>query len=123
MHKFICKTVKGEISPLQFNKKRLLQKVLDSYEAQNKSYVITIEVSEANINEQQIKLYRAFIINATKEFGNTYSEMENILKRFHPINVNSVSKEYKDVSLWTTSELDSFINQSTALLAEFGLKF
>jgi len=120
MHQFICKAVGRKIVPLQQSKLNLLNKLLDSYSDTDKCFKLTIEIVEKNINEQQISLYKAFIIKASEYFGNTYHEMEIILRRFNPIyNID----DYKPINLWTTKELDTFINQATALLAEQGFKF
>lgn len=125
MHQFICKSVEGTIVPTQENKLKLLKKILDSYSSNGKSFKLTIESYEKNINEQQISLYNAFILKAADHFGNTFQEMEYILKRFWPKKFNSIygTDTYKGVDYWNTKELDDFINQSSALLAEQGFKF
>ena len=99
----------------------MLNKLLNSYSELDKSFKLTIEVIEKNINEQQISLYNAFIIKASEHFGNTFQEMENILKRFWPkwVDIEGI-KEPKD---WVKGDLENFINQASALLAEQGFKF
>lgn len=91
MHQFICKAQGGNIVPLEQNKRNLLNKVLRSYEELDMKFKVTIEVIVKNINEQQISLYNAFIIKASDHFGNTFIEMENILKdithTIHKVNV------------------------------------
>ena len=120
MHQFICKSVKGTIVPIQPNKLKLLKKLLNSYGELNKKFKVTIEIIEKNINEQQISLYNAFIIKAAEHFGNSFREMELLLYLYYPIdNINGI----KDISKWTTKDLDNFINQASALLAEQGFKF
>jgi hypothetical protein len=120
MHQFICKYVKGKIVPIQENKLKRLERLLNSYGELDKKFKVTIEIIEKNINEQQISLYNAFIIKAANHFGNTFNEMEIILKRFWPrYDMNTI----KALNKWTTKELDTFINQASALLAEQGFKF
>lgn len=120
MHQFHCRYINGKITPLQPNKISFLEKLLKSYEELNKNFKVTIEVIEKNINSEQESLYKAFIMKASNHFGNTYQEMEIILKRFHPINTDN---SIKNISKWTTTELSLFIEQSSALLAEHGFTF
>ena len=122
MHQFHCKAVEGKIVPLQPNKILFLEKLLKSYEELNKNFKVTIEVIEKNINSEQESLYKAFITKASNHFGNTYQEMENILKRFWPLNSFHM-RDYKPREKWTTTELNLFIEQSSALLAEHGFTF
>jgi hypothetical protein len=124
MHQFICNSVGRKIVPLQVSKSELLNKLLDSYEELGMKFKVSIEVIEKNINEQQQSLYRAFILKASQHFGNTYNEMEEILKRFQPINAKGqIEQHCKPISIWTSKELDDFINQASVLLAEHGFKF
>jgi hypothetical protein len=120
MHQFISKAQSGRIIPTEPNKRKLLSRILDSYENQNISFKITIEPIEKNINESQRKLYDAFILKAADHFGNTYSEMQDILRRFYPINARG-----EDIPLnrWSSQQLDLFITKSTAFLAEHGFHF
>lgn len=122
MHHFICKAQEGNIVPLEHNKEKFLRKLLDSYQDLNKKFKVTIEIIEKPISSEQTSLYNAFIIKASNHFGNTFIEMEKILMRFHPLN-SFHSRDYKSVSKWTSQELDNFINQASALLAEHGFKF
>lgn len=121
MHQFHCQSINGNIVPLQQNKIDLLQKLLKSYEDLNMKFKLTIEVVDKNLNEQQIGLYKAFIIKSSNHFGNTYKEMEEILFRFFPIDINSNKR--KPVDKWTSQELTSFIDNASALLAEHGFVF
>ena len=123
MHQFICKSVKGTIVPVQENKVKLLNKLLNSYDEFDMKFKVTIEVIVKNINEQQISLYNAFILKAADHFGNTFIEMELILLHFHPRQLNPSGKWTKPLYKWTTKELDHFISQASALLAEQGFKF
>lgn len=122
MHQFHCKAVGGKIVPLQSNKSKLLEKLLDSYEELNMKFKVTIQVIEKNINSDQVSLYKGFILKASNHFGNTYEEMEAILKRFWPLN-SFHARDYKSIEKWTTAELNLFIEQSSALLAEHGFTF
>lgn len=115
MHQFICKVIEGKIVPLQSSKVDLLNKVLNTYEDLHKTFKLTIEYIEKNINEQQLSLYNAFIVKASNHFGNSFAEMEDILERFYPKDII--------VSKWTTPELNKFIDEATALLAEQGFSF
>lgn len=120
MHQFICKVVGGKIVPLQHNKEKLLKTLLADYERLGMKLKLTVEVIEKNINEQQISLYKAFIIKASNHFGNTFREMEIILIRFYPIN----SEGYKiSLNKWTPKQLNDFIDKASALLTEQGFKF
>lgn len=123
MHQFICKSVGGIIVPLQKSKIDLLKKVLLTYEDLNKKFKVTIEYIEKNINEQQISLYNAFIMKASDHFGNSFQEMEIILISFYPKFIFQNSLLPKPINKWTSKELDRFINQATALLAEQGFSF
>ncbi len=119
MHIFICKSVRGKIVPEQSNKVAFMQKLLNRYEELDKKFKVTFELIEKNINEQQINLYNAFIVKASNHFGTHFSEMEKILFHLFPIEDNVK----QPISKWTTRELDTFINQASALLAEQGFKF
>ena len=121
MHKFICNSVGGRIVPQRTSKRQFFSKLLGSYESLNKNFMVTIEIIEKNINEQQIKLYHAFIHKAAEHFGNTFMEMSVLLLNFHP-NIDGAEWP-KSVDSWTTSELNIFIEQASALLAEQGFKF
>ena len=125
MHQIICKSLQRKIVPVREEKIALLNKLLDSYESLDKTFKLTIEVIEKNINEHQQSLYRAFIIKASNHFGNTYQEMESILGRFRPVVSSSggVKAFYKPVPSWNSKELDRFINQASVLLAEQGFIF
>lgn len=123
MNQFICNAVGGIIVPLQPNKIQLLNKLLNSYEQLGMKFKLTIEVIEKNINQQQISLYNAFIIEASKHFGNTFGEMEFLLMRFHPIVQGNDKRYKKPLKRWNTNDLNTFINQASALLTEQGFKF
>lgn len=128
MHQFICKAVEGKIVPLQPSKIDLLNKILNRYESLDKKFKITIESIEKNVNQSQISLYTAFIVKAANHFGNSYNEMENILKRFHPMNSpqgrdSNEIDYYKPINKWTSKELTQFIDEASALLAEQGFIF
>lgn len=123
MHQFICKAVEGKAVPLQQSKSNLLKKLLDSYENLNMKFKLTIEVIDKDINASQISLYKAFILKASKHFGNTYEEMESLLKRFYPISQNGDVKYKKPINKWTSKELTEFIDNASALLAEHGFIF
>lgn len=121
MHSFICKSVRGSLVPEQSNKIKFLQKLLNSYEQLDKKFKVTIEVIDKNLNESQLSLYNAFIIKASQHFGNTFKDMEEILFRFFPIDIDTNKPKF--VVKWTTAELNTFIQQASALLAEQGFKF
>ena len=121
MHIFICSSVGGKITPQQTNKQALFKKLIDAYGKNNHTYKVTIEKIEKNINEAQTKLYNAFIVKASDHFGNTFTEMQNMLSRFHPIDV--YTGLHKPISEWTSKEVNKFIDLSSALLAEHGFHF
>ena len=123
MNQFICNSVKGKIVPVQINKEQLLNKLLNSYEELGMKFKLTIEVIEKNINREQISLYNAFIIQASKHFGNTFEEMEFLLMRFHPIAQGEDKKHKKPLKRWNTNDLNSFIDKASALLSEQGFQF
>ncbi len=121
MQKFICKAQSGVPIPTDLNKQKLLAKMLKFYEMQNITFTVTLDLPRKDINEQQLKLYKAFIVQAADHFGNTYSEMEKILKdKFYPIDPTG-----SDIPLhrWSSEQLDLFITKSTALLVEHGFQF
>ena len=124
MHQFICKVVEGKIVPLQPSKVDLLKKVLNTYEDLNKTFKVTIEYIEKNLNESQISLYNAFVLKAANHFGNSFDEMENLLCRYKPyIPSDGLNMVVKPINKWTSKELTQFIDQATALLAEQGFSF
>jgi hypothetical protein len=117
MHQFLCKSLGGKITPLKDDKNNLLHKLLNSYEKLNMNFKVTIEPVTKNINKSQESLYKAFILTAANHFGNSYNEMEEILKRFHPQDMFEIGL-HVPVSKWNTEQLDNFINQANALLLE-----
>lgn len=120
MHIFICKAVGGKIVPQQSNKKEFFEKLINSYQELNMSFTVSIEPVQKNINEAQIALYRAFILKASEHFGNSFQEMESLLKSFYPIeDIGS----YKPITNWSTKELTNFIDEASALLSEQGFNF
>ena len=121
MREFIVKVVEGKLVPLQLNQVKLLNKILKNAEDNNKNIKVTIQDIEKPINSNQEKLYRAYIINASKHFGNSYNEMQEMLVRFHPIDIDT--GKYKQLNQLKRSELNSFIEQANALLSEYGFKF
>lgn len=124
MHQFICKAQEGRIVPLEQNKVEFLYKLLNSYQDLNKKFKVTIELIEKNINENQVSLYMVFVMKASKHFGNTYEEMREILKAFHPICQDGLDVgKPKPVYKWTSSELQEFLDKASALLSEYGFKF
>lgn len=123
MHQFICNAVGGKIVPLQPDKEKFLLKLLNSYQDLNKKFKVTIEIIEKPLSNEQVKLYHAFVFKASKHFGNTFMEMSILLTHLHPqVGMEGVNWP-KDVSKWTTDELDTFINQASTLLAEQGFIF
>jgi hypothetical protein len=107
MHQFICKVKGGVITPLSPFQVKLLNKILDTYETQNKTIKVSFEFIDKNINEAQHKLYKAFVLKAADHFGNIYPEMQDILP----------------VDRWSSEQLNLFITKSTAYLAEHGFNF
>lgn len=123
MHQFNVKSIRGVISPVNDSKKKFFDKLLKSFEDENMTFKITIENISKNINEEQIALYKAFIVKAAEHFGNSYPEMEEMLDRFKP-KFNSLGFDYSiPIQRWSNKDLDDFINKSTAFLAEFGFNF
>lgn len=126
MHKFLVKVVSGKIVPVQPSKKNLIDKMLRDYEALDKKFYVTFEEVSKDLNESQVGLYRAFIVRASDYFGNTYSEMEDMLKRYHPMRFTIASMGTTDtvpIDKWSSEDLDRFINQASALLSPHGFKF
>ena len=123
MHKFICTSVGGKIVPQRTSKQPFFLKLLGSYESLNKKFLVTIQVLEKEINEQQITLYNAFILRAADHFGNSFVEMQNLLVIFHPPDIHDGLAKPKPVTNWTTSELNIFIHEASAHLAEQGFIF
>lgn len=123
MHQFNVKSIRGVISPVNDSKKKFFDKLLKSFENENITFKITIENVSKNINEEQIALYKAFILKAADHFGVDYKEMEEMLDRFKP-KIKGLGFDCpKPVLRWNNKELDSFINKSTAFLADFGFNF
>jgi hypothetical protein len=116
MHSFICKTDGDKIIPIGSSKKILLDKLKKDYKDRNITFKVTVSIVEKNLNKEQVKLHKAFILKAADHFGTTYPEMLHILERFTP-------DEGLSVERWSTKELDTFINKSTAFLAEHGFNF
>jgi|GEM_PF-4750811 len=114
MHQFICKTQSGVITPTEYNKEAFLKKVLKYYEDANITFKLQIEPIEKNINENQDKLYKVFILKAADHFGNSFGEMQTLLQQFMP----EAPRER-----WSSKELNDFINKSSSHLAEFGFQF
>lgn len=123
MKRFNVKFREGKLVPLGYSQQRVLNKILDYYERSGETFTITIEKVTKPINNDQAGLYRAFIVKACDYFGNTYSEMESLLDTYKPKVEEHGKIVNKDVSLWTTKELNNFIDQASAQLAEFGFKF
>lgn len=117
MHQFICKSVSGKITPLKDDKKHLLHKLLNSYEKLNMNFKVTIEPVTKNLSGSQESLYKAFILTASNHFGNSYNEMVEMLKHFHPVDVFETG-ETIPIARWNTEQLDNFINQANALLLD-----
>lgn len=117
MHQFIVNAQSGTIVPVEHNKQKLFSKLLNSYEAMNMSFKITIEVLSKDINQSQVSLYNAFILRTAEHFGSTFNDMEMALTQLHPLNSFKVD-DYKRVDKWNTSELQDFINKANALLLE-----
>jgi len=123
MHKFICNSVGGRIVPQRTSKQQFFRKLLDSYESLNKKFVVTIEIIEKDINKHQISLYNAFVLKASNHFGNSFVEMQNLLVVFHPPIIDDGLAQPKPVTDWSTKELNGFINEASAHLAEQGFSF
>jgi len=123
MYQFIVKIKSGKFIPTLDKQKKILDKILNYYEHNQTSLKVTIEIVEKNINESQISLYKAFVIKASNHFGNTFKEMQMILENFHPMVETPNSLQPKSFEKWTSKELDTFINQATAFLAEYGFNF
>lgn len=116
MHSFICKTDGDHIIPIGSSKQSLLDKLKKDYKDRDIIFKVTIQIVEKNLNKEQVKLYKAFILKAADHFGNDFGEMQSLLKRFFP-------DEDLPVERWNTKELDTFITKSTAFLAEHGFHF
>jgi 5'(3')-deoxyribonucleotidase len=116
MHQFICKVKDRKLVPINSKKVKLLNDMISDYERLGMTVKITLETSAgSNINISQISLYKVFILNAADHFGNSFKEMEDILKHFHPLN------SFGDVVLvdnWKNKDLDDFINKANALLLD-----
>lgn len=123
MNQFICRSEQGSIVPVQLSKKKLLKKLLDSYEERELTFKVTVEVIVKNINEQQKSLYNAFIIKASEHFGVSFKKMEEMLTRFYPEEDIFGQVHKKPKSIWSTKELNDFIDKASSVLSEQGFHF
>ncbi len=120
MHKFICKAQSGTPVPTEHNKRRLFEKIMKDAEERNITFTITYDLPSKDINDEQEKLYKAFILKAANHFGTDFTDMQRTLKVFFPEDF------YGDpihISRWSSQQLDDFITRATAHLAEFGFHF
>lgn len=114
MHQFICKAREGKAIPTEQNKLAFLEKVLKYYEERNMTFKLQIEPIEKNINENQEKLYKAFILKASDHYGVTFKEMEFLVERFMPEGPRE---------RWSSEQLNNFINKASSVLSEHGFQF
>ena len=109
--------------PVDNRAKQIFEKMTDHYKEFDKTFKISIEDSNKEINVNQKGLYRAFVNSAADYFGNEYHEMEKLLDSFKPNKSFHLPDGKIPVENWSTSQLDDFINKATAHLAQFGFKF
>lgn len=121
MNRFLVKIVQGKIVPVQSSKVKPLERMLKHFEDSKKNFIITIEEPMKSLKPQQVKLYRAFIIQASETYGCTFNEMEVLLDGFRPQSV--YENDHKKVQDWTSKELDNFINQAMSVLSQQGFNF
>jgi translation initiation factor 2 alpha subunit (eIF-2alpha) len=114
MHQFFCEVDGNDFVPIDSKKRELLNKIKKDYKNRNMTVKVTLEIVQKQINTEQEKLYKAFILKAADHFGTDFLYMANLLIGFAPD---------KPTSRWTTAELNKFIDQASAHLAEFGFHF
>lgn len=123
MHSFICKTQQGKIVPVESNKERFFNKLINSYGELDKKYKVSIELIEKNVNEEQQRLYKAFILKVASHFGNDFKTTQDMLKRYFPKSMDDIGWNDKPLNQWTSEDLNVFIHQSCEFLAEYGFQF
>lgn len=119
-HLFTCKAKSGQLVPTSLAKEQLLKKLLDHYERVGTTFTIKIEEELPNINGQQEKLYKAFVLKAASHFGSNFGDMQKTLYPFFP------TDEFGEKIMpqrWSTPQLNTFIDQASAKLVEFGFHF
>lgn len=77
---------------------------------------VTIEPSTKPLSIDQKTLYNAFIIRTSQHFGIRFSEMEVVLEPLKPI--DPVNLEPMPVKNWNTEQLNNFIEDAKAYIAE-----
>jgi hypothetical protein len=120
MHKFLVKIRDRKLLATDLSKQDFLERLLDSYADRNIVVSITFEVPEKDINEGQVKLYRAFILKAAEHFGTDFREMQQILKNLEPTDASGNRLPLKK---WSTNNLNTFIDRSSSYLSEYGFNF
>ena len=70
-----------------------------------------------------MSVYKAFIVKAANHCGYNYSEMEDVFRKFYPIDVTDDNQKYLEVSQWNSSELDQFIAKATYEIGDNNFKF
>lgn len=123
MHIFICEAKGGSIKPTTLAKQKFLLKLLDSYEEQNMRFKITIENISKDLNEAQMSLYKALVLKVSDYAGTTYSETEDDLRQFFPIDVLSDNNTYLPVAKWSSADLDNFISKVISCIDDDNFKF
>jgi hypothetical protein len=123
MHIFICESKDGSLKPTTLAKQKFLLKLLNSYQEQNIRFKITIENISKDLNEAQMSLYKAFVVKVSDYYGNTYSETEQILTQFFPIDILSDNNKYLAVADWKSADLDIFLSKSISFIDDDNFKF
>ena len=125
MHKFNVEIRGRKLFATDPSKQDFLDRLQDDYENRKIVVQVSFEIPLKDINADQERLYRAFIVKAADHFGNEFGEMQQMLMQFWPIQPSGIMNymERKPVSKWTSKDLDDFINKSSAHLAQFGFHF
>lgn len=120
MHKFLVNFRGRQMVSTEIDKQNFLDRLLDDYENRNITVSVSIEIPTKRINQDQSKLYKAFILKASNHFGTDFPDIHKALKVLHPLDEEG---EYIPISKWNTYQLNNFINQASSYMAEFGFHF
>lgn len=120
MHSFNVKIRGRKLVATDSTKQNFLDRLLDDYDNRQITLKVSIEIPEKHINQNQWKLYKAFILKAANHFGTDFEEMHHILKNLRPVDFAGNPVE---ISRWTSKQLNDFIDQASSYLAQYGFNF
>lgn len=120
MHKLRVKFRGGKPIATDPTKQDFLERLTNDYERRDIEVELSFEIPSKNINADQVKVYNAFIVKAAKHFGTDFGQMKHILKNLEPKDFGGNSIP---VSKWNNQQLNTFIDQASSYLAEFGFNF